>query len=89
MSQNQREAWERVQVMLQKRKAGFGGFPGGGGRGGGFGLAGTLILLGVGGWVASNSLFNGMLVLEFPSCILVADIGFKWMVVTVLSSIRV
>lgn len=56
MSQNQREAWERVQLMLQKRK---GGFPGGGGRGS-FGLAGTLILLGVGTWAASNSLFNGM-----------------------------
>ncbi|CAI7674702.1 unnamed protein product [Penicillium pancosmium] len=54
MSQNQREAWERVQLMLQKRK---GGFPGGGGRGS-FGLAGTLILLGVGTWAASNSLFN-------------------------------
>ena len=60
MAQNQREAWERVQTMLQRRKPGFGGgFPGGGGRG--FGLAGSLILLGVGSWVASNSLFNGML----------------------------
>lgn len=46
--------------MLQKRKAGFGGgFPGGGGRGG-MGLAGTLILVGVGAWAASNALFNGM-----------------------------
>lgn len=44
--------------MLQKRKAGFGGFPGGGGRGG-MGLAGSLILLGVGAWAVSNSLFNG------------------------------
>jgi hypothetical protein len=59
MSQNQREAWERVQLMLQKRKAGFGGFPGGGGRGG-MGLAGTLVVLGVGAWAASNALFNGM-----------------------------
>ncbi|KAJ5234761.1 Prohibitin-2 [Penicillium citrinum] len=57
MSQNQREAWERVQLMLQKRKAGFGGFPGGGGRGG-LGLVGSLVLLGVGSWAASNSLFN-------------------------------
>lgn len=55
MSQNQREAWERVQTMLQKRKTGFGG----GGRGG-LGFAGSLILLGVGTWAASNSLFNGM-----------------------------
>lgn len=59
MSQNQREAWERVQLMLQRRKGGFGGIPGGG-RGGGIGLAG-LVLLGVGGWALSHSLFNGML----------------------------
>lgn len=58
MSQNQREAWERVQLMLQKRKGNFGGLPGGG-RGGGMGLAG-LVLLGVGTWAVSNSLFNGM-----------------------------
>ncbi|KAJ6136385.1 hypothetical protein N7512_001545 [Penicillium capsulatum] len=57
MSQNQREAWERVQTMLQRRKPGFGGgFPGGGR--GGLGFAGSLILLGIGGWAASNSLFN-------------------------------
>jgi prohibitin 2 len=56
MSQNQREAWERVQLMLQKRKGNFGGLPGGG-RGGGMGLAG-LVLLGVGTWAVSNSLFN-------------------------------
>lgn len=53
MSQNQREAWERVQVMLQRRK---GGIPGGGR--GGMGLAG-LVLVGVGAWAVSNSLFNG------------------------------
>lgn len=58
MSQNQREAWERVQLMLQRRKGGFGGIPGGG-RGGGMGLAG-LVLLGLGSWAVSNSLFNGM-----------------------------
>lgn len=59
MSQNQREAWERLQVMLSKRKAGFGGgFPSGGGRG--LGLVGTLVLAGLGTYVASNSLFNGM-----------------------------
>ena len=61
MSQNQREAWERLQVMLSKRKAGFGGgFPSGGGRGG-MGLVGTLVLAGIGTYVASNALFNGML----------------------------
>ncbi|KAJ5084096.1 Prohibitin-2 [Penicillium alfredii] len=56
MSQNQREAWERVQTMLQKRKGGFGGFPSGGGRGAG--MTSALILLGVGTWAVSNSLFN-------------------------------
>lgn len=56
MSQNQRETWEQVQRMLQRR--GGGGFPSGGGRGAS-GMAG-LVLLGVGVWAASNSLFNGM-----------------------------
>ena len=87
MSQNQREAWERVQLMLQKRKGGFGGFPGGGGRGG-LGLVGSIILLGVGGWAASNSLFNGMwheLCLVFS----VTDHVPQSTVVTVLSSTRV
>lgn len=47
--------------MLSKRKAGFGGgFPSGGGRGG-MGLVGTLVLAGIGTYVASNALFNGML----------------------------
>lgn len=49
--------------MLQKRKPGFSS----GGRGG-LGFAGSLILLGVGGWAASNSLFNGIsAVLTVPS----------------------
>ncbi|KAJ6164057.1 Prohibitin-2 [Penicillium chermesinum] len=56
MSQNQRETWERLQLMLQRRGGGGGGFPSGGGRGAG-GVAG-LVLLGVGVWAASNSLFN-------------------------------
>lgn len=60
MSQNQREAWERLQLMLSKRKAGFGGMPSGGGRGG-MGLVGTLVLAGIGTWAASNALFNGTL----------------------------
>lgn len=59
MSQNQREAWERLQVMLSRRKAGFGGGIPGGGRGG-MGLVGTLVLAGLGTYVASNALFNGM-----------------------------
>ena len=56
MSQNQREAWERVQLMLQRRK---GNIPGGGR--GGMGLAG-LVLIGAGTWAISNSLFNGMVI---------------------------
>lgn len=51
--------------MLQRRKGGFGGIPGGG-RGGGMGLAG-LILLGVGSWAISNSLFNGMLSMHWST----------------------
>lgn len=66
MSQNQREAWEKVQMMLQKRRAGFGGFPSGGGRGG-MGLLGSVVVLGIGTWVVSNSLFNGMQSLAFLS----------------------
>lgn len=62
MARNPREQWERLQVILQNRGSrggfGFGGFPSGGGRGG-LGLSGALILLGVGGWAISNSLFNG------------------------------
>lgn len=56
--------------MLQKRKGNFGGFPGGGGRGG-MGFAGSLIILGVGAWAVSNSLFNGMkdLDLSVASCL--------------------
>ncbi|KAJ5605519.1 hypothetical protein N7510_008300 [Penicillium lagena] len=57
MSQNQREAWERLQMMLQQRKGGFGGgFPSGGGRGG-LGV-GAIVLVGLGAWAVSNSLFN-------------------------------
>ncbi|KAJ5815682.1 hypothetical protein N7474_007459 [Penicillium riverlandense] len=56
MSQNQREAWERLQMMLQQRKGGFGGgFPSGGR--GGMGV-GAIVLVGLGAWAVSNSLFN-------------------------------
>lgn len=61
MTQNPREQWERLQLILKQRGArggfGFGGFPSGGGRGG-LGLA-AAILVGGGFWVLSNSLFNG------------------------------
>lgn len=62
MARNPKEQWERLQVILQNRagKGGFrfgGGFPGGGR--GGFGATGALIVLGLGGWALSNSLFNG------------------------------
>ncbi|OJJ85110.1 prohibitin subunit PHB2 [Aspergillus glaucus CBS 516.65] len=60
MTQNPREQWERLQLILKQRGArggfGFGGFPSGGGRGG-LGLA-AAILVGGGFWVLSNSLFN-------------------------------
>lgn len=61
MTSNPREQWERLQLMLQnrgKRGFGWGGIPGGGPRGN-FGLVGSAILLGLGGYVLSNSLFNG------------------------------
>ncbi|KAE8350258.1 band 7 family-domain-containing protein [Aspergillus coremiiformis] len=60
MSQNPREHWEKLQVMLQNRgsRGSFGvGFPPSGGRGG-LGLAGAVLVFGVGGWALSNSLFN-------------------------------
>jgi len=61
MSQNQREAWERLQMMLQQRRSGFrGGFPSGGR--GGMGV-GAIVLVGLGAWALSNSLFNGMIAL--------------------------
>ena len=44
-------------MILQNRsRSGFGG---GAPRGGGAGATAGLILLGLGGWVLSNSLFNG------------------------------
>jgi prohibitin 2 len=68
MARNPRDQWEKLQVILQNRGNrggfGFGGFPSGGGRGG-LGLSGALLLLGVGGWAISNSLFNGRNVLNY------------------------
>lgn len=58
MSQNPREAWERMQMMLQKQRPKFGGMPPG--AGGGMGMVGGAILLGLGTWAVSNSLYNGM-----------------------------
>jgi len=59
MAGDPRETWQRLQNTLQQRgRAGFGpGFPGGSPRRA-FGGAGALILLGVGGYIISNSLFN-------------------------------
>lgn len=57
-----RETWRRLQISLQQRGGqGFGGgFPGGNPRGGAAAIGG-LVLLGVGGVLISNSLFNGKL----------------------------
>jgi prohibitin 2 len=59
MAGDPRETWQRLQNTLQQRgRAGFGpGFGGSPRRA--FGGAGALILLGVGGYIISNSLFNG------------------------------
>jgi prohibitin 2 len=62
MARNPKEQWERLQLMLQHRggRGGFGfggGFPSGGGRGGGVGVA--MLVLAIGGYALSNSLFNG------------------------------
>lgn len=77
MARNPREQWERLQLILQNKgsRGGFNfrGFPGGGGRGGA-GVSVALMLLGLGTWAASNSLFNGekqMLFLVW--CVAIAD----------------
>lgn len=59
MSQNPREQWERLQVLLQNRGGPHLKRFGGGGGGRGFGAAGAL-LVGVGAiFLASDCLFNG------------------------------
>ena len=47
---------QRLELMLKNR--GRGGFPGGGGKGG-LPAGAALIVLGLGGWAISESLFNG------------------------------
>lgn len=67
MAQDPREAFRKLQQTLQQRtRGGFGG-RGGGIPGGASArpLAG-LILLGLGGLLVSNALFNGML--TGPAC---------------------
>lgn len=61
MASDPRETWRRLQVALQQQRGrgGFGGMPGGSPRGT-IGGMGALVLLGVGGYALSNSLFNGM-----------------------------
>ncbi|KAK2750624.1 Prohibitin-2, subunit of the prohibitin complex (Phb1p-Phb2p) [Myotisia sp. PD_48] len=56
MATDPRETWQRLQNTLQQKgRSGFGGFPSGPKA---FGGAGALIILGIGGYVISNSLFN-------------------------------
>ncbi|KAI5292481.1 hypothetical protein KEM52_006323, partial [Ascosphaera acerosa] len=54
MANDPREAFQRLQMNLQRTQRG--GFPGGGPRA--FGGAGALVLLGLGGYALSQSLFN-------------------------------
>lgn len=62
MSRGPGDHWEKLQIILQNRGArprinfGGGGLPGGRG---GLGALGSLIVLGIGGWAISDSLFNG------------------------------
>lgn len=56
MAQNPREHLERLQMMLRQRRAGGGGF--GGGPGGVRSIV-ALAVLGLGGVLVSDSLFNG------------------------------
>jgi hypothetical protein len=60
MAQDPREAWQRLQRTIQQRgRAGFsGGFPGGN-AGKVFGPG--IIAVVIGGFILSNSLFNGIL----------------------------
>jgi len=56
MAQDPREAWARLQRSLQQRSAGFGGgFPGGSA---GRNLVPGVIVLALGGYILSNSIFN-------------------------------
>lgn len=61
MASNPRETLHRLQQSLHRQRT-RNPFGGGGGnpRAAGGGL-GALVLLGLGGWVLSNSLFNGIL----------------------------
>jgi hypothetical protein len=58
MSQIPKDQWERLQVILRNRSR-AGGFGSGGGGGGSIGASVGLLVLGLGGWALSNSLFNG------------------------------
>ncbi|KAL2807646.1 band 7 family-domain-containing protein [Aspergillus granulosus] len=58
MSRIPKDQWQRLQLILQNRNK-YGGFPSGGGGGrGGLGASAALIVLGLGGWALSNTLFN-------------------------------
>ena len=60
MSQGPEDQWRRLQIILQNRANGARfNFGGGGGGPRNWGVVGSLVLLGVGGYALSNSLFNG------------------------------
>src|SRR5437868_12921131 len=65
MTQDPREAWQRLQRSIQQRgRAGFGGgFPAGN-AGKIFGPG--IIAVVIGGFILSNSLFNGISLFDWP-----------------------
>jgi hypothetical protein len=87
MSQDPRETFRRLQQTLQQRtRQGFGGSGGVPGGASLKPLAG-LILLGLGGIIVSNSLFNGMLAHLAAADGMVPNLCGQLMVAIELSSI--
>lgn len=88
MAQDPRETIRKLQQTLQQRTRG--GFGGSGGLPGGAQLrpVAALILLGLGGYILSNSIFNGRnMQLARNRAEMMANRGEQLMVATELSSI--